>query len=101
MNSNKYRSNNSKGCGLEVDIEYPKELRELHTYSPLARHKIEFKRKILSNYQLKISDFYNIAIGNVKKLMPNFFNKEKYVAPYEHFQLYLRLGFKLKKYIAY
>ena len=28
--SNKYSSNNSKGCVLEVDLEYPKELRELH-----------------------------------------------------------------------
>ena len=27
---NKYISNSSKGCVLEVDLEYPKELRELH-----------------------------------------------------------------------
>ena len=26
---NKHTSNNSKGCALEVDLEYPKELREL------------------------------------------------------------------------
>ena len=34
---------------------------------------------MLSNYQLHIGDFYNIPIGNVKKLVPNFFVKEKYV----------------------
>ena len=28
---NKYTSNNSKGCVLEVDVEYPKKLQKLHT----------------------------------------------------------------------
>ena len=52
---------------------------------------------MLSCYQLKIADLYNIPTGNVKKLVPNFFVKEKYVIHYEHLQLYLRLGLKLKK----
>ena len=34
---------------------------------------------MLSNYQLKIANFYNIPIGNVRKLVPNFLDKEKYV----------------------
>ena len=34
---------------------------------------------MLSQYQLKIADLYNIPIGNVKKLVPNFYDKEKYV----------------------
>ena len=54
-------------CFLEVDLEYPKELRELHNDYPLAPDKIEIKREILSEYQLKIADLYNILIGNVKK----------------------------------
>ena len=40
--------------------------------------------------------FHNISIGNVKKLVHNFFDKEKYVLHYENMQLYLRLGLKLK-----
>ena len=32
---------------------------------------------MLSEYQLKIADVYNITIGNVKNLNPNFFDKEK------------------------
>ena len=55
---------------------------------------------MLFNYQLKIADIYSIPIGNVKKLVPNLFNKEKYVIHYENLQLYLRLGLKLKKYIS-
>ena len=52
---------------------------------------------MLSEYQLKIADLYNIPIGNVKKLLPNFFDKEKYLLHYENLQLYLRLRLKLKK----
>ena len=48
-----------------------------------------------------ISDFKNIPFGNVKKLVANFFDKEKYLLYYENLQLYLRLGLKLKKYIVY
>ena len=94
---NKYTSNSSKGCVLEVDLEYPKELLELHNDYPLAPENIEIKREMLSDYQLKIADQYNIPIGNVSKLVPNFFDKEKCVIHYENLKLYLRLGLKLKK----
>ena len=55
---------------------------------------------MLSDYQLKIADLCNISIGNVKKLVPNFFDRGKYVIHYENLQPYLRLGLKVKKYIA-
>ena len=31
---------------------------------------------MLCNYQIKIADIYNIAIGNVKKLVPTFLIKK-------------------------
>ena len=74
---------------------------ELGNDYPLAPDKIETKREMLSEYQLKIADLYNIPIGNVKTLVPNFFDKETYVIHYENIQLYFRLGLKLKKYIVY
>ena len=52
---------------------------------------------MLSDYKLKIANHYKIPIFNVKKLVPNLFDKEKYVIHYENLQLYLRLGLKLKK----
>ena len=60
---------------------------------------------MLSDYQLKIADLYNIPIGNVQKLVPNFFHKEKYLILYEekyvilykNLKFYLRLGLKLEK----
>ena len=87
---NKYTSNSSKGCVLEIDLEYPKELRELHNDYPLAPDNLEIKREMLLDNQLKGADLYNIPIGNVKKLLPNFFNKEKYVTHSENLELYLR-----------
>ena len=63
-----------KGCILEVNLEYIRELRELRNGCPLVPDKMEFKKEKLTSYQLKIADFYNISIGNVKKLVPNFFD---------------------------
>ena len=51
--------------------------------------------------QVMNSDLYNITTDNVKKLMPNFFDKEKYVFHYLNLQFYLRLGLKLTKYNVY
>ena len=62
---NKYTSNSSEGCLLQVDLQYPKELHELHKDYPLAPDKIEIKREMLSEYQLKIADLCNVLIGNV------------------------------------
>ena len=70
---NKYANNSSKGCVLQVDFENPKELRELDNDYLLAQDKIEIKREMLSDYQLKIADLYNIPISNVMKL------KKKYI----------------------
>ena len=72
-------------------------MRQLHNDYLLAPDKIEIKREMLFEYQLKIADLCNIPIGNVKKLVPNFFDKEKYLIHYENLQLYLRLGLKIKK----
>ena len=52
---------------------------------------------MLSEYQLNIADLYNIPIGNVKKLVCNFFDKKKYVLDNENLRIYLRLGLKLNK----
>ena len=42
---NKYTSISSKGCVLEVCLDYPKELRELHNDYPLTPDKIEIKKR--------------------------------------------------------
>ena len=43
---------------------------------------------MLSEYELKIDDLYNILISIAKKLAPNYFDKEKYVLYYENLELF-------------
>ena len=71
-----YTSSNSKGLVLEFYLEYPETLRELHNDYSLDRDKMEIKREKLPSYQLKIADFYNVLIGNVKKLVSKFLVKK-------------------------
>ena len=47
----------------------------------------------MSNYQLKIVDFYCIPIVKVKKLVP-IFDEEKYVLHYKILQLKTRINIK-------
>ena len=66
-----------KSCTLEVDLEYPKELQDLHNYYPLAPE--------------------SVAVNNTKKLIPNRSNKKNYVIHYENLKLYITHGMKLTK----
>ena len=47
-----------KGYVLKVDLEYPKELRELHNDYPLAPDKVETNREMFSDHHLKTADLY-------------------------------------------
>ena len=80
------------GYFLEVDLEYPDELHELHNDYPLAPEKLAVSSDMLSNYCKKIADKYEIKVGDVKKLIPNVGNKTNYVVHYRNLQLYLSLG---------
>ena len=64
-------------CILEVDLEYPKELHDLHNDYPLAPERLK--------------------IGNVEKLIPNLFDKKKHIIHHENLKLYEELGLKIKK----
>ena len=85
------------GYILEVDLEYPKELHELHNDYPLDPEKFAVSNDMLSIYCKNIADKYNIKVGDVKKLIPNLGNKTKYVLYYRNLQIYLSLGMKLTK----
>ena len=77
------------GYFLEVDLEYPNELHELHNDYPLAPEKLAVSNDVLLTYCKNITDEYDIKVGNVKKLIPNLGNKTKYVLHYKNLQLYL------------
>ena len=85
------------GYFLEVDLEYPEELHELHNDFPLAPEKLAVSSDMLSKYCKKIADKYEIKVGDVKKLIPNLGNKTNYAVHCRNLQLYLSLGMKLTK----
>ena len=87
----------SIGYFLEVDLEYPEELHELHNDFPLAPEKRAVSSDMLSKYCKKIADKYEIKVGDVKNVIPNLGNKTNYVVHYRNLQLYLSLGMKLTK----
>ena len=64
-------------CFLEVNLEYPEDLHNLHSDYPLAPERIK--------------------IGNVEKLIPNLNNKTNYVVHSENLKLYESLGLKITK----
>ena len=97
INLGKYTENSNKGMILEVDLEYPQELHDLHNDYPLAAEKLCMTKNMLSPYCKQILEKFNITIGQVKKLIPTLADKQKYVLHYRNLQLYLDLGLKLKK----
>ena len=83
------------GCILEVDLEYPKELHNMHNDYPLAPETIEVQDEWLSPYQRQLLG--ETKLPKIKKLVPNLMDKTKYVLHYRNLQLYLSLGMRLKK----
>ncbi len=77
MNADELKDWRSKPCILEVDLEYPKELHDLHNEYPLAPERL--------------------LVGKVEKLIPNFNNKSKYVLHHENLKMCLRMGLELTK----
>ena len=65
------------GYILEVDLEYPSELHNLHNDYPLAPE--------------------TMVLNKVNKLTPNLRNKTKYILHHRNLGLYLSLGLKLTK----
>ena len=65
-------------CILEVDLEYPENLHDLHNDYPFCPERVECK-------------------NGVKKLIPNLRDKTKYIFHYKNLIQCLRAGMKLKK----
>ena len=84
------------GYILEVDLEYCKELHDLHNDYPLCPEIIEISNDMLSKYCSEIADWYGIKAGGVKKLITNLSDKIEYVG-HENLKYYLSLGMKLVK----
>ena len=65
-----YHENSNNGIILEVDLEYPEELHDLHNDYPCAPEKIIVTNDMLSDYCRNIKNLYGNSSGNVSKLIP-------------------------------
>ena len=97
LNLAAYTKDSEKGLILEVDLEYPKELHDLHNSYPLAPEQIKVQKNMLSNYCKQIAEKYHISTGLATKLIPTLNKKERYVLHYRNLQLYIDLGLKVSK----
>ena len=77
MSQEELRDWRSHPCVLEVNLEYPEKLHDLHNDYSLAPESLE--------------------INKVRKLVPNLMNKEKYILHRVNLKQYLSLGMKLLK----
>ena len=93
----KYKADGKKGLILEVDLEYPQELHDIHNDYPVAPEKLRVSNNMLSGYCKKIAEKHNISIGLVSKLIPTLRDKTEYVLHYRNLQLYLDLGLTIRK----
>ena len=93
--------NGRTGYILEVDLEYPKELHDLHNDYPLAPEVMNVKSNMLSEKQVEIYKLIHGSKGpkdeKTKKLILNLNDKSKYVVHIRTLQFYLKHGLKLKK----
>ena len=72
-------------------------MHDLHNDYPLCPEKIEVSHDMLSGHCNKITNWYGIKVGGVKKLISNLGDKVEYVVHYKNLQYYLSLGMKLVK----
>ena len=70
INLGKYKADGKKGLILEVDLEYPQELHDMHNDYPVCPEKVKVSKNMLSAYCKKIAEKYNISVGLVSKLIP-------------------------------
>ena len=72
---------------MEVDLEYPEELHDLHNDYPCAPEKIVVTDDMLSGYCRQIKHLHKNSSGKVSKLIPTLQDKTKYVLRYQNLKL--------------
>ncbi|XP_033761654.1 uncharacterized protein LOC117343421 [Pecten maximus] len=85
------------GYILEVDLEYPSDLHDLHNDYPLAPERIQVTADMLSPYASKLLEDLELKGTSTRKLVPNLNPKTKYILHYRNLKQYLSLGMKLTK----
>ena len=80
------------GLILEVDLEYPEELHDLHDDYPCAPEKKTISPDMLSAYQKELLSTVGGSSSQTEKLLLTLSDKKNYVIHYRILKLYLSLG---------
>ena len=96
----KYSDDDDIGYILEVDLDYPKELHDLHKDYPLAPEIMSISENMLSQVQKDIHKYYygkDASDEKSNKLVLNVMDKKKYVLHISALKFYLQHGLSLRK----
>ena len=85
------------GYVLEVDLEYPDSLHNLHKDFPLAPTKEKVETDCLSDYQLSLLQTIGQKRIVTQKLVQTLHHKQNYTIHYITLKLYVSLGLKVTK----
>ena len=82
------------GYILQVDLEYPERLHDLHNDLPLAPEKVFIDDSHMSDFQMGVRDGKR---SKTRKLIPHLMAREKYVVHYAALQYYMKKGMVVTK----
>ena len=86
-----------KGYVLEVDLEYPAHLHDMHNDYCLAPDRLLPTNEMLSPYQRDLKQKLSLPKNSTPKLIPNLLPKTKYIVHFRNLQLYIKYGMALTK----
>ena len=92
-----YLGDDGRGMVLEVDLDYPSKLHDLHNGYPLAPESKKIDQSMLSDYAKKIAEKFQLTVGGVRKLVTSLGPKKNYVLHVRNLKLYTDLGMKLTR----
>lgn len=82
---------------LEVDLEYPEELHDLHNEYPFCPEHLKITEDMLSKYSKNIANKFKIKCSNISKLTQTLNNKIKYVIHERSLRQAIDNGLKITK----
>ena len=93
----KYAENETEGCFVKCDLEYPEHLHDLHNDYPLAPERKLVDTNMLSPYAKAIQKKLHISDDTCEKLVPNLEDKTDYVLDIRNLAYYVKKGLKVKQ----
>jgi hypothetical protein len=91
------KDESKKGFIFMVDVEYPKELHDLHNDYPLLPEKMMITKEMASPYNQELSRATEHPLSDCVKLVPNLQDKDNYVVHYTSLRQAIELGMRVKK----